>query len=230
MALLSVKNLTLAYEAAPVVKDLSFDVSRGDNLVIVGENGSGKSTLMRALMGLKAPESGRILLGDGLTQRKIGYLPQQSAHAQDFPASVREVVLSGTLASGGRWFYRRDDLNKMRQALAQLGIADLESHSYQALSGGQRQRVLLARALCAAVDLLLLDEPTAGLDPEASAALYQTLLQLNRAGVTLISVSHDLSGALASATHVLHLGHHSGWFGTAAQYRADFGQKGVTPL
>ena len=93
MALLSVKNLTLAYEAAPVVKDLSFDVSRGDNLVIVGENGSGKSTLMRALMGLKAPESGRILLGDGLTQRKIGYLPQQSAHAQDFPASVRGCAL-----------------------------------------------------------------------------------------------------------------------------------------
>ncbi len=143
---------------------------------------------------------------------------------------MREVVLSGTLASGGRWFYRRDDLNKMRQALAQLGIADLENHSYQALSGGQRQRVLLARALCAAVDLLLLDEPTAGLDPEASAALYQTLLQLNRAGVTLISVSHDLSGALASATHVLHLGHHSGWFGTAAQYRADFERKGATPL
>lgn len=219
MAILMVRDLSLAYEAETVVEKLNFEVGRGDNLVIVGENGSGKSTLLRALMGLKTPNRGEIILGEGITRRQIGYLPQQSAHMQDFPASVREVALSGLLSGSKGWFYRRQDVEKMRAMLERLGIADLETRSFRALSGGQRQRVLLARALLGAAQLLLLDEPTTGLDPRSCADLYETLHALNRDGLTLISVSHDLHGALTGATHVLHLhAHGESCFGTVEHF------------
>ena len=161
--LIECKNLTAGYEGMPVVKNLSFNVSAGDYLCIVGENGSGKSTLMKTLLGLRSPLCGEIIFGDGLKQTEIGYLPQQTAAQKDFPATVREVVLSGCLGRKGLSpFYSKADKKQCDDNIELLGITHIAHRSYRNLSGGQQQRVLLARALCATKKLLLLDEPVSG--------------------------------------------------------------------
>ena len=146
MALISCRDLCLAYEGKTAVKDLSFDVSSGDYLCIVGENGSGKSTLIKALLGLKKPRSGTISYGDGLLRKEIGYLPQQTPAQKDFPASVREVVLSGCRAAP---FFAPSEKRRAEENMEKLGITALRKACYRDLTGGQQQRVLLARALCA---------------------------------------------------------------------------------
>ena len=196
--LIECKNLTAGYEGMPVVKNLSFNVSAGDYLCIVGENGSGKSTLMKTLLGLRSPLCGEIIFGDGLKQTEIGYLPQQTAAQKDFPATVREVVLSGCLGRKGLSpFYSKADKKQCDDNIELLGITHIAHRSYRNLSGGQQQRVLLARALCATKKLLLLDEPVSGLDPIVTAEMYEIISKLNREqGVTIIMISHDLQGAL----------------------------------
>lgn len=165
MALIKCENISIAYEGQTVVHDLSFQVSEDDYLCIVGENGSGKSTLVKSILGLKNPVKGKIILGDGLSQNEIGYLPQQTDVQKDFPASVYEVVLSGRLNGRGmRPFYTAADKRSARENMELLGIRELERQCFRDLSGGQKQRVLLARALCATRKLLLLDEPVTGLD------------------------------------------------------------------
>lgn len=206
MPFLTCTNLTVGYGRQPVAEHISFSVDGGDLLCIIGSNGAGKSTLLKTLLGIIAPLSGQLALGDGLDARDVGYLPQLGELQRGFPASVWEVVLSGRLARiGRRPFYRSADKAAARQALERMGIAALRDRSFQDLSGGQRQRVLMARALCAAARLIVLDEPTTGLDPDATASLYQTLDDLRREGLGLIVVSHDLDEALAHATHVLSL-------------------------
>ena len=219
MPLITCENVTLGYEGRAVVRELSFAVQPGDYLCIVGANGSGKSTLMRALLGLHAPMAGRIVLDDGLKPAGIGYLPQQSAAQRDFPASVGEVVRSGCLKPGGPLLrYTQAQLALARQSMQRLGIEDLAGKAYRRLSGGQQQRVLLARALCAAQQVLLLDEPVAGLDPQITAELYQVIRRLNQEGITILMISHDMQAALEEATHLLHL-QPEGWFyGTRAAY------------
>ena len=206
--LIECKNLTAGYEGMPVVKDLSFNVSAGDYLCIVGENGSGKSTLMKTILGLRSPLSGEIIFGDGLKQTEIGYLPQQTAAQKDFPATVREVVLSGCLGRKGLSpFYSKADKKLCDDNIELLGITGITHRSYRNLSGGQQQRVLLARALCATGKLLLLDEPVSGLDPMVTAEMYEIISRLNREqGITIIMISHDLQGAY--------------FFGTTAEYRS----------
>jgi len=214
------KNLSLAYEGVNVVEDLSFQVSRGDYLCIVGENGSGKSTLVKGLLGLKAPSGGEIIYGDGLKRNDIGYLPQQTQVQRDFPASVGEVVLSGLLGrSGFHPFFTKADKREAADSMDRLHILDLKDRCYRDLSGGQQQRVLLARALCAANTLLLLDEPVAGLDPIVTAELYKLIEYLNREDkITIIMVSHDILTATKSATHILHLAANTRFFGTREEY------------
>lgn len=220
MALIRCDNLSIAYEGRAVVRNLSFEVGRGDYLCIVGENGSGKSTLVKSLLGLKSPSGGRILLGDGLKQTEIGYLPQQTDIQRDFPASVYEVVLSGRLNSRGiRPFYTREDKRLAKEKMELLGIADLRRQCFRDLSGGQKQRVLLARALCATKKLLLLDEPVTGLDPLVTQEFYQLLVQIHReAGIAVVMVSHDIESAVKYASHILHLQETALFFGTAAEY------------
>lgn len=220
--LIECKNLTAGYEGMPVVKDLSFNVSAGDYLCIVGENGSGKSTLMKTLLGLRSPLSGEIIFGDGLKQTEIGYLPQQTAAQKDFPATVREVVLSGCLGRKGLSpFYSKADKKLCDDNIELLGITHIAHRSYRNLSGGQQQRVLLARALCATRKLLLLDEPVSGLDPMVTAEMYEIISKLNREqGVTIIMVSHDLQGALRYSTKILHMESGAYFFGTTAEYRS----------
>ncbi len=220
MALLTIENVSLGYEGKTVVKNLSFSVRPGDYLCIVGENGSGKSTLIRAILRLKPALSGAIETGDGLKANEIGYLPQQTVVQKDFPACVWEIVLSGCLNRRGlRPFYGKAERRIAKDNMERLGISHLARQCYRELSGGQQQRVLLARALCAARSMLLLDEPAAGLDPMASVDLYALIERLNRdGGMTIVMVSHDIAAAVRYASHILHLGHEPLFFGRTADY------------
>jgi zinc transport system ATP-binding protein len=221
MALLTVQNLSLGYDNRTIVADLNFVVNQGDYLCIVGENGSGKSTLMKTLLHLQAPVGGTILTGDGLKKNEIGYLPQQTMVQKDFPASVREIVLSGCQARRGlRPFYSREDKELVEENLKRLHIEDLAKRCYRELSGGQQQRVLLARALCATRKVLLLDEPVSGLDPKVTAEMYEMITQLNREGITIIMITHDIAAAAAYASHILHIGS-TVFYGTKEEYLAS---------
>jgi len=220
MALLTCQDLTLGYDGMKVVEGLTFSVSSGDYLCIVGENGSGKSTLMKTILRLQMPLSGQIVTGDGLKQAEIGYLPQQTVVQKDFPASVREIVLSGCLNRCGlRPYYSREEKQLAETNMEKMGITALSGRCYRELSGGQQQRVLLARALCATRKLLLLDEPVAGLDPKVTAEMYALIGKLNREeGITVIMISHDIAAAIRYASHVLHIGHKPLFYGTTSDY------------
>lgn len=221
MAILKCENASFAYDGKTVLEDVSFSLNDGNYLCVVGENGSGKSTLIKGLLGLKAPQSGSITLGEGLKQAEIGYLPQQTQLQRDFPASVWEVVLSGCLNGlGRRLLYNKADKERAMMNLERMGIEDIKDKSYQELSGGQQQRVLLARALCATKKLLLLDEPVTGLDPIATGELYNLIKLVNLCdNITVIMVSHDIHEAVRYATHILHLGHRQLFFGSSAEYK-----------
>ena len=220
MKLITCENLTLGYEGKAILSGLNFTVNSGDYLCIVGENGSGKSTLVKSLLGLKAVDSGKIEFGDGLKQREIGYLPQQTDVQKDFPASVYEVVLSGRLNSRGfHPFYTTKDRQQAREKMQMLGIEDLAKQCFRDLSGGQKQRVLLARALCATKKLLLLDEPVTGLDPIVTAEFYQLISRINKeSGIAVVMVSHDIESTVEYASHILHLQETVLYFGKAQDY------------
>ena len=148
MSLLKCENLSFAYDGVTVVNNLNFTVEEGDYLCIIGENGAGKSTLIKGLLRLKKPSAGTVEMGEGLKATEIGYLPQQTQIQKDFPASVREVVLSGCLNRMGlRPFYSRAEKARARENMEALEILDLQDQCYRDLSGGQQQRVLLARAM-----------------------------------------------------------------------------------
>lgn len=229
MALITMKNVTIAFEGVVAVEKVSFRVDPGDYLVIVGENGSGKSTLMRAMLGLVRPVNGSIVYGDGLTRERIGYLPQQTAAQRDFPASVEEVVLSGCVnRMGRRFFYNKSDREKAEANMALLDVTRLRRKSYRTLSGGQQQRTLLARALCATDAILLLDEPVTGLDPAAASEFYNVIRDLNRKhGVAVVMVSHDLGGAMRDANKVLVMNRGVDFFGGVDDYRAGLSERAV---
>jgi len=221
MPLINCKNASFGYDGKVAAKEISFEVNPGDYLCIVGENGSGKTTLMKGILGLVRPLSGEIVYDESLKPTEIGYLPQQASGQRDFPASVREVVLSGRLNSRGlRPFYSKEDREIAKRNMEQLGIYDLRSKPFRELSGGQQQRVLLSRGLCATSKMLLLDEPVSGLDPLVTAELYKTIQGLGHdMGITIIMISHDISAAVENASHILHLRTKQMFFGTADEYR-----------
>ena len=218
--LLACRDVSLGYEGQNVLTHLNLSIRAGDYLCVVGDNGSGKSTLLRGLLGLLAPQSGEIWRAPELRRGAIGYLPQQTRAQRDFPASVWEVVLSGCLSQrGSRFFYSAAQKSSALMNMGKLGILELKDESYRNLSGGQQQRVLLARALCAAGRLLILDEPITGLDPAAAQDLYKTLSYLNeKEGMAVVMVTHDLRPALRQARTVLHIGRGSFFYGTAEAY------------
>ena len=227
MALIECRDLSFAYEGRTIVSELNFEVNAGDYLCIFGENGSGKSTLIKGLLGLKAPMSGTITYGDGLAGNEIGYLPQQTGVQRNFPASVKEVVLSGTIGKSPlRPFYSAAEKRRAEENMSRLGIAGLSNRCYRELSGGQQQRVLLARALCATKRLILLDEPVSGLDPIVTAEMYRLIKTLNREdGITVIMVSHDIHGVVDDATHIMHMSGKPLFFGTSSDYiKSDIGK------
>ncbi|MBO4688059.1 MAG: ABC transporter ATP-binding protein [Clostridiales bacterium] len=207
MAQITVSDLALGYDGQVLIEGLNFTIESGDYLCIVGENGSGKTTLMKTLLHLQEPLSGEIRFGDDLRASEIGYLPQQTVVQKDFPASVREIVLSGCQGrSGLRPFYRREEKALAEENMKKMGVMDLTERCYRELSGGQQQRVLLARALCATRKVLLLDEPVSGLDPKATSEMYRLIEKLHNEGVTIIMISHDVTAAIRYATHILHIG------------------------
>ena len=220
MKLIECKDLCMKYEGVPAFENLSFSIDEGDFLCIVGENGSGKSTLVKGILGLKKYSSGSIEFG-GVKPKEIGYLPQQTAAQKDFPATVREVVLSGCLNRNALFpFYTKENKARAKREIERMKIEGIADKSYRDLSGGQQQRVLLARALCVTEKLLLLDEPVSGLDPRVTAEMYGLIRDLNREGVTVIMVSHDVGAAVRYATHILHIGHTGSriFFGTKEEY------------
>lgn len=230
MALLTLKNLSLGYDSHVIVENLNLTVNTGEYLCIVGENGSGKTTLMKTLLHLQEPVSGQILMGDGLKKNEIGYLPQQTIIQKDFPASVREVVLSGCQGRCGlRPFYNKAEKQLAEDNMSRMGISRLRNSCYRELSGGQQQRVLLARALCATRKILLLDEPVSGLDPIVTAEMYSLISDLNREGITIIMISHDIPAAVQFASHILHIGETT-FYGTKNEYlKSDTGKFFLMP-
>ncbi len=205
--LVECRDLRLGYGSTAITPCPDFTVGAGDCVSIVGPNGAGKTTLLKCIAGLLKPVGGTLALAPGLGDGGIGYLPQQGPFQRDFPASVREVVQSGCQALRGlRPFYSRAERRRAAEAMERLGVDMLAQKCYRELSGGQRQRVLLARAICGECQLLLLDEPTTGLDPEATSHFYRLLHGINSGGIAVVMVSHDLDGALDIATHVLTLG------------------------
>ncbi|MCR5719276.1 MAG: ABC transporter ATP-binding protein [Lachnospiraceae bacterium] len=221
MAYITANELVLGYDGKEILEGLSFEVNPGDYLCIVGENGSGKSTLMKTLLGLNNPMGGKFEWGDGLKKTQIGYLPQQTIVQRDFPASVGEIVLSGCQGRMGlRPFYSKSDRALADKNMELMEIKEFEKNCYRELSGGQQQRVLLARALCATEKVLLLDEPVSGLDPKVTAGMYDLIEKLNKSGITIIMISHDIIAAVKYATHILHLGGEI-YFGTKEEYIAS---------
>ena len=218
MAQLICKNVSLGYDSRIILSNLNFQINKGDYLCIVGENGSGKSTLMKTLLKLHKPLSGEIKIGDGLLDDEIGYLPQQTEVQKDFPASVKEIVLSGCQSRmGRRQFYNKEEKNLAKENMKKMGISEFSKRCYRELSGGQQQRVLLARALCATQKMLLLDEPVSGLDPIVTEEMYNLIQSLNKDGITIIMISHDVLAAIKYATHILHIGKEI-FFGTKDEY------------
>ena len=225
MARLTLKNLTLAYDGRVVIDKLSLSVDNGDYLCVVGENGSGKSTLIKGILGLVKPQSGSIDFCCSKHRTSIGYLPQQQSSQRDFPASVNEVIMSGFAGKCRFPWYSSDMKEKAINNMKLLKIENLKNEPFSSLSGGQQQRVLLARALCATEDLLLLDEPVNGLDPTAAKEMYSIIKKLNKDGMTVIMISHDVHNAIGSANKILHLDKDKQFYGTTNEYLlSDFGE------
>ena len=195
-AILEIRGLDFSYDAggAAILSGVNLTLKAGESGCIVGPNGGGKSTLLKLILGMLEPTAGEILLFGVPPVRsrlRVGYMPQYHLLDPAFPITVMEVVLTGRLRGGFKLRYSRADREAAAAALDELGIADLARHSFAALSGGQRQRVLIARAIVCEPELLLLDEPTANIDPGAGERFYATLEELRRR-MTVLTVSHDL--------------------------------------
>jgi len=222
--ILEVTDLCIGYDGKSILDDICFSIAEGSYLCIIGENGTGKSTLLKTISGLLKPIYGTMQFN--VHRREIGYLPQQATIRNDFPASAKEVISSGAL-SRGKWYrplYSKEDKERIVWASEKTGVTSFLGHCFRELSGGQQQRVLLARALVSAKNAVILDEPTAGLDPEATKEFYELLLKINRdEQITIIMVTHDMEGTKKQATHILELGVRSSeeedyFFGTVGDY------------
>lgn len=202
---IDVQDVCFAYGAQEVLHNVSFRVPRRAFVAVVGPNGGGKTTLIKLLLGELRPRFGCVRVLDGAPREvrcRIGYVPQALPFDPGFPVSVRDVVLMGRVERHRVGPYRADDRQATRAALAQVGMAPLADRPFADLSGGQRQRVLIAQALVSAPELLLLDEPTASVDPAATSQLYALFHEL-KADRTIVMVSHNLGAVTGHATHVL---------------------------
>ncbi len=231
MTYIDVKDVSIGYDGIALSKHIKFTVDKGDYLCIVGENGAGKSTLMKTLLRLQPVIKGELVYSDELGRKDIGYLPQQTIVQKDFPASVWEIVLSGNLSKTGlRPFYTKEEKKLAEENLKKLDAWDLRRKTFRNLSGGQQQRVLLARALCATSKIILLDEPVSGLDPKVTEELYSIVKNLNKEGITIIMISHDISTAVKYSSHILHLGHKQLFFGKTSDYLESEAYKFFTSI
>ena len=203
--LLKCSNITLGYGSKNIVNNFNYTIHSGDYLSIIGRNGCGKTTFLRGLAGVLHPRSGKIELSSGLKRNQIGYLPQITVTQKDFPASVEEIVLSAFQGKSLLLpFYGKALRKRADECLEMTHATNLRKESFRELSGGQKQRVLLARALCAAERLLLLDEPVTGLDPESSQNMYNIIKDLHEnKNMTIVMVTHDIDAAHNNSTRIL---------------------------
>ena len=203
--LLKCSNITLGYGSKNIVNNFNYTIHSGDYLSIIGRNGCGKTTFLRGLAGVLHPRAGKIELSSGLKRNQIGYLPQITVTQKDFPASVEEIVLSAFQGKSLLLpFYGKALRKRADECLELTHATNLRKESFRELSGGQKQRVLLARALCAAERLLLLDEPVTGLDPESSQNMYNIIKDLHEnKNMTIVMVTHDIDAARNNSTRIL---------------------------
>lgn len=190
--LVSISDLTVAYNGYPVLEDVSLDVKEGDFMGIIGPNGGGKTTLLKVMLGILNPMSGQIDFHDGLDISDIGYLPQMPESDITFPLSILDVVLSGLMhkkGSGARM--DRDDIKRGQKVIDELGLTSFLNSRLNELSGGELQRIYLARALVGSPRLLLLDEPGNFVDTAFEQDFYDMLKELNNS-ITIMMVSHDV--------------------------------------
>ena len=200
-----VQDVCFTYGAQEVLHNVSFRVPACAFVAVVGPNGGGKTTLLKLLLGELVPRFGQVLVLGGSpqeTRRRMGYVPQSLPFDPGFPVCVRDVVLMGRVDSHRIGPYRAKDRCAASAALTQVGMAQFERRPFADLSGGERQRVLIAQALVSGPELLLLDEPTASVDPAATSQLHELFHQL-KADRTIIMVSHNLGAVTQHATHVL---------------------------
>lgn len=221
MNLVECKDISFSYENNVVVKNVSFKVSKGDYLCIIGENGSGKSTLVKGILGLIKPYEGNIFISEELKKSTIGYIPQQSDIQRNFPATVYEVVLSGCIKRNNMFpFYSKENKILAFESMRKLKILNLKNRCYSRLSGGQQQRVLIARALCATDKLIIMDEPITGLDQKSTLDMYNIIDNLNKEyELSIIMVSHDIKTSLNYADKILHMSNELLFYGDVKDYK-----------
>ena len=203
MDLIQIKNVSFSYPTKKeAIKNININIEKGKFTCIVGENGSGKSTLLKCILGLNKGYTGEII-----KENHIGYLPQKSEIQANFPATIEEVVLSGTISSHpNSIFYKKEDKENAKNVMQKLGIYDMRKKCFADLSGGQQQRVLIARSLCATKEIIVLDEPTNGLDPSIAKQIYELLDNLKKnEDISILMVSHDIERALNYADVVIEL-------------------------
>ncbi|NIZ18589.1 metal ABC transporter ATP-binding protein [Entomospira culicis] len=201
-AIIELKNVGLAYSASiQALHDINLCLHQGDYLCLLGNNGAGKSSLVKIIVGLLCPTQGSVHYY--IDRYAISYLPQESYHLPSMPASVWEVVLSGSQHKQHAFFYSKEIKEYARKLLIDLDLLHLQHRSMSQLSGGQKRRILLARSLISKPKLLILDEPNAGLDQQATADLYQLLANLNEQGLSILMVSHDQDAVKKYAKNVV---------------------------
>ncbi|RIP34225.1 metal ABC transporter ATP-binding protein [Staphylococcus gallinarum] len=220
-------NIDYYFENKHVLENINIKINRGEFLAIVGPNGAGKSTLLKIILGLLPIQKGKIYV-DGIdyngkqSMLKISYVSQKAqAFKSGFPASVKEVVLSG-LTKRKKLFQRfnKEDEQKVVAVLQRLNISNLIDKNIAELSGGQQQRVLIARALISEPSVLILDEPTNGIDAKHVSEFYETLHRLKQEGVTIILVTHDIGVVADTATEVACLNKHLHFHGSTEEFKS----------
>ena len=224
--LISVENVSFGFQGLQVLRNISFSLSRGDFMALIGPNGSGKTTLIRIILGTLKPSGGRVLLmgqeaGQFNQWERIGYVPQKATHVDPyFPASVREVVALGLLSKKRfpRLLTRRDEA-AIEKALEQVDMKELKNRRIGELSGGQQQRAFIARAIVNGPDVLFLDEPTAGVDAETQTRFYDMLAELNHnRGLTIALITHDFGIITKHANRVACLNQRLFFHGTHEEF------------
>ena len=224
MTLVELEDISFGYTASPVLRGVSLSVEQGEYVGIVGPNGSGKSTLLRLVLGLHEPDSGSARLfgrpaGAFVERERVGYVAQDvTGNASKMPITVAEVVLMGRFPHAGFGRIGPEDRSLARDALGTVGIDHLADRRIAKLSGGQRQRAYIARALAGEADLLVLDEPTVGVDAESVDAFFELLGRLNREGMTVLLVEHDIGAVLEHAGRVVCLNREVYFDGPPAEF------------
>jgi len=230
---IEVTGLTYRYEKENVLEDIHLTVPTGSFLAVVGPNGSGKSTLLKLILGLLRVQEGKIrLFGEDINRfkdwQRIGFVSQKAnSFNTGFPATVYEVVASGLTKKIGLFkFMKQEHQLKIKEAIRSVGLSNYMYQNIGELSGGQQQRVFIARAIVSRPEILILDEPTVGVDAKNVQSFYKILQSLKeQLGITLVMVSHDIDAILSEADHVVYLNKRVQFYGDVEEYKNVRGER-----